>query len=235
MILKEIKNYPRKKKNKVYDDLRISVLKKDGLKEGPIYLITTEEYNEIQKLKNHVGNPTGISPEEKKEYENQISQLQLQLEDNKNKLATAENENRKLGQEIEEKDNLIKVKNNESDITDLKNEINNLKEQYEKINKEHIDKLTELEEEFKKNDKLHIEKEQLLKEIKDLDKKYYQQTNILVRMMEALMNKIENQSFTDRVFRHNKLLEYIEEDKEKLLPYKNENKNVKETYMVKEK
>ena len=53
-------------------------------------------------------------------------------------------------------------------------------------------------------------------------------------MMEALMNKIENQSFTDRVFRHNKLLEYIEEDKEKLLPYKNENKNVKETYMVKE-
>ena len=233
MILKEIKNYPRKKKDKIYDDLRISVLKKDGLKEGPIYLLTVEEYDEIQELKNNVRNPAGIPSDKKQELEDHISKLEEQVGEYKKKLLDAENDNEKLSQEIKNKDEIINSKNSETDINDLKSEINNLKEQYEKINQEHIDKLTELEEEFKKNDKLHTEKEQLLNEIKDLDKKYYQQTNILVRMIESLMNKIESQSFTDRVFRYNKLLEYVKEDKEKLIPYKKEN-NVKETYMVKE-
>lgn len=136
VVEKEVKNFPRKKKDKdgnvvkTYDVLRLDLKKNDGFKESEkVWILNQEEFDEFQLLKNSDG--TSIV-----EYEERIQSLEKELEESQEELNKQSFQN--ILQEIQQLNDSME---NKFETIESKNEtIMKLKEEVEKLknNNKHI-------------------------------------------------------------------------------------------------
>ena len=135
VVKKEVKNFPRKKKDKhgnvvkTYDVLRIDVKKQDGLDEGDVWILNQQEFEEFQLLKED-GFDLSSYENNLKDLEEENKQLKKTIEDLNQEIQSQNMEN--ILQEIQElkssmETNLGTLQTKNDEIIKLKDEIQKLK------------------------------------------------------------------------------------------------------------